>query len=513
MPIRLTCPSCSATLSVKDEHAGRAVKCPKCGGIIPAAQPAAPSAADPPPPPTTEAAPPDDFDEPRRPAKTGGKITGVPVSRSKGRDAAADDKPRRTNRDDDAAGDRPAKRRGRDADDDGPRGRKPAGKSKTGIILVVIAGVLLLCCGGVGFAGWWVYNRIEEDKRARESGAASTDKVTGAGTRAMYDRLQVGKTTRAEADAMLGGRGKIATDADLMKAFAVGPAPRAPDAWYAKTGAKRVFVWLNGGDYLIAAFHPTADGTARLQAKELRPKSGAGLKDGELDDAKFEQQYPPGGESGIPVTAEDLGEAYLTGVAAADEKYKNKVVLVDGKVADFGYGVDGELQVLLQSVPGLGREPSVYVRCAVAPDDVNRVLTVSRGQTIKLRGMCAGFGGARVDVTNATFNSAGIDPHPSVTAARLIVEYGRDAEAADEKYKGKPITITEAVVESKEGEASLILNASFKKGPATRIKVTMPLDARKQLAGLKPGDKVKVKGEYAGSSEKVILVNRAWIVP
>ncbi len=37
MPIRLTCPSCSATLSVKDEFAGRAVKCPKCNGVIPAA--------------------------------------------------------------------------------------------------------------------------------------------------------------------------------------------------------------------------------------------------------------------------------------------------------------------------------------------------------------------------------------------------------------------------------------------------------------------------------------------
>jgi len=66
MPIRLTCPSCSATLSVKDEYAGRAVKCPKCGGVIPASQPAAPAApaAAPPPAKATPAAPPPG-DDPR----------------------------------------------------------------------------------------------------------------------------------------------------------------------------------------------------------------------------------------------------------------------------------------------------------------------------------------------------------------------------------------------------------------------------------------------------------------
>ena len=74
MPIRIACPSCSATLSVKDEFAGRAVRCPKCGTVIPATahQPAA--TPSPPPKGAFEA-----IDEPT--AGTGGK-TAEPVERS-----------------------------------------------------------------------------------------------------------------------------------------------------------------------------------------------------------------------------------------------------------------------------------------------------------------------------------------------------------------------------------------------------------------------------------------------
>ena len=34
MPISLTCPSCERGLKVKDELAGRKIKCPKCSEVI-----------------------------------------------------------------------------------------------------------------------------------------------------------------------------------------------------------------------------------------------------------------------------------------------------------------------------------------------------------------------------------------------------------------------------------------------------------------------------------------------
>ena len=53
MPLRVVCPSCSSQLSVRDEFAGRAVRCPKCGGVIPPdSTPDSPS-----PPPAEQPAP------------------------------------------------------------------------------------------------------------------------------------------------------------------------------------------------------------------------------------------------------------------------------------------------------------------------------------------------------------------------------------------------------------------------------------------------------------------------
>src|SRR5438105_14410769 len=51
MPVRVVCPSCATQLNIKDEHAGRPVKCPKCGYVIPPAQaapPVVPPGAEPP---------------------------------------------------------------------------------------------------------------------------------------------------------------------------------------------------------------------------------------------------------------------------------------------------------------------------------------------------------------------------------------------------------------------------------------------------------------------------------
>src|SRR5205807_711180 len=64
MPVRVSCPSCSVTLNVKDELVGKTVKCPKCGTPFPitAAAPPEPPAAPPPPPAPAPRAAQDDDD-------------------------------------------------------------------------------------------------------------------------------------------------------------------------------------------------------------------------------------------------------------------------------------------------------------------------------------------------------------------------------------------------------------------------------------------------------------------
>ncbi|AMV29260.1 tRNA-anti-like protein [Gemmata sp. SH-PL17] len=529
MPVRLVCPSCSATLSVKDEFAGRAVRCPKCGGVIPATPSGAsappPSRAVMPPIPVPEpppAPPPAPFEGLDEPAPSrGGKIVGRPTGRPVAPVPASDERdedeerparrrgPGEEGRNDADRGDddRPVRRRRpRDDEYDQPEGKK-GGKGPI-IIVAILCGTLLTCCGGVGYGGWWLYSKA---KKAKDDIVEAVDKMNLRVNSFSYADLEVGTVTRTETDAKLGS-GRVATDADLPKVFATDP--QRADAWADKVRQKRAVVWQNGDDYIIAAFHPTADGNARLQAKEWRPKSGAALREGEVNDFRFMQQYPPGGGPGVSVTAAELAGAYKDNATTANEKYKNKNVLVEGKLDDLSFGFDGEVQALLEGVPPApGKALGTLVRVVVSKSDVNKVLNVSRGQTLALKGKCSGLtGDLFVDVLNATVESTGVDPAPTVSAALLLAEYGRNNEATDEKYKDKPITITNAVVESKDGEQSVYVVGNLKKS-TVRIKVTLPFDTRKQTAALKVGDRLKIKGEYSSSSDNVIYINRAWIVP
>lgn len=118
MPISFTC-TCGKTLQVKDEFAGRRVRCPACNGVAtaPAGEPefevvddpAPRRAAAPPPPPPAKAVP----------------VRANPVERSRDDDwDDEDDRPRKRRRDDDED-DRPrGKRRDEEDDDDRPRKRR-----------------------------------------------------------------------------------------------------------------------------------------------------------------------------------------------------------------------------------------------------------------------------------------------------------------------------------------------------------------------------------------------------
>lgn len=444
MPIRITCPSCSATLSVKDEFAGRAVKCPKCAGIIPpqqapatASEPEAVAALPPPPaPPEPKKAPAEPSDEPEKPAKTGSKITGKPSPRSESDDRDEDDRPRkrrdederddersrdrdererrdeddrpRRRRDDDDD-DRPRRRRRRDDDDDDDRParnrRQQQGGSGVGLVLALVAGSLLVCCGGVGYGVYWFTNRVKQEvEKAAE---------------------------------------------DLKKADAAAP-------------------------------------------KKVEDLSGPA----------------------VASTAAEIATAYKDNKAAADTKYKDKVVTVEGALDAIDLMPDGTMYARLVGIGSVGMAGNVQPRCVVQAGETNKVFNCSRGQTIKFRGRCAGLSGPFVDVMSAKVESTGPDPSVTVSVATYLADYARDEKAADEKYKDKQITLTGASVESKTGAAIYLVSSSKTAKTALKIKVAIAGDFRKQFENLKPGDRVaKIKGEGSGKFDNEVYLNRAWIVP
>jgi hypothetical protein len=383
------------------------------------------------------------------------------------------------------------------------------------MIVAVICGTLLLCCAGVGGGIYWLYGKARNTvQQARDDLKQARDELSlwnPSVNRVNYDRLSVGTTTRLQAELTHGG-GKTATSEDIEKIFGVDA--QEAERWMGKVAQNRVVVWRNGDDYILAAFHPNGDAESRLQMKEWKPKVGAKTFTGETSDTVFLEKYPfkkIDDLSGPPVivSSEDLAQAFKDDKFSAESKYKDKVVLVEGKLSDINLTFDGEMFAMLEGSP----EGTMKIRCAVQKADANQVFGTSRGQTIKFRGKCTTSNGIYVDVTSGKYESRGVeDPAVTTLASDIIKDYSQGEATGDRKYKDKTLTINEAYVESKTAD-SVFVAYSSKTKLTMRIKVTLSGGFQSQLASVKMGDRIKVKGECTGMFDNTIFVNRAWIVP
>jgi predicted Zn finger-like uncharacterized protein len=575
MPIRIVCPSCSAALSVKDEVAGRAVKCLKCGGTIPASQTAAaqPTAA-PAPPPVPQKPSFETVDEPSKPSKSGSKVTGQPAARVKDANDKSEDenRPKRKNRDDDGDDrdddrdersekkskkrdrdddrdddDRPSKNRRRDDDDeDRPRGKK-GGKKKGeegakkgggGMIVAIICGTLLLCCTGVGGGVWYAMKSAQKGlEEFGESLKEKNDKVTAEN----FQKLQP-LMTRTEVEGILGS-GRQAMLWDVNTAFEESQAfkPAQIDEWVQKSSEGRVLVWRNKDDYLFVLFHDKPESGGGLQMKALLTKAGTTETSGTMDDAKFVKDNslalakkpndppgkgtPPKGKKEPPsggvveITAEQLLTEYHKNKNAADKKYRGKTLIVSGPVGSRGFllSVSNVVQFDITFVDLFPSEAALVV-AIVKPALAKGINATLRGQTVRFKG--------RLDDTSNTKNLIFEDCEVlevvpvnfiTVTADDLFADFARNAKAAEKKYAGRTMSdykylhLTNARVTEIEKD-KISLTAPTKKGAVLRVTASyLPEDA-KSFAKLKVGDQVNVKGQSYGN-ETHIVIDWATIVP
>lgn len=85
------------------------------------------------------------------------------------------------------------------------------------------------------------------------------------------------------------------------------------------------------------------------------------------------------------VSAEAILGEFQTNETAANKKYLDKVVQVEGKIR----GIDTADGV---SVIVLGKDGAISsVRCNMDPAENKRVISLKKGQDLKLKGMCTGF--------------------------------------------------------------------------------------------------------------------------
>ncbi len=87
----------------------------------------------------------------------------------------------------------------------------------------------------------------------------------------------------------------------------------------------------------------------------------------------------------VTVKAATLVEDYKANEVKADEKYKDKVIAVTGKVEAIKKGLGGQPIVLL-SAP----KRFVKVRCMFGKEYAPQVAKISKGNVITVKGVCKG---------------------------------------------------------------------------------------------------------------------------
>jgi hypothetical protein len=415
-------------------------------------------------------------------------------------DLPEDDKPKATPAEQPwAHGDhRPRKAARRDRRKPWDGGPRTSRKWRTSSLVFVILGVVVVLAGAVGFGVYWL-------------GKSHNSRVSFNAYAKMAEVEQ--ERTRADVEAIL-GPGRPLTADEVGRIYAdTEDARHGPEKWAPKIEQGRAVFWKNGGDYILAAFHPDGAPTSRLQVcvfvgtgipEGLRSRPGEKAAVdwiGTQNDAEFLRRFPqraPGSDTGpVEVSAETLARDFQANPDAAP-KYSNRTVTVEGKLDMLTDTGGNEIIATLQGVPRPGRGLGFNVWCAMKPGAEAGLFRVSRGQTVRLRGKCVGANDSTVNVTDCEFERAGPETAVATTAAALLSDYARSEKIADPVYKEKQVVVRRCRVVSVDPEGALNLESMLAKPPAVKFRATCTRDLRKRFTTVKPGDVVTIRGECAG---------------
>jgi hypothetical protein len=191
---------------------------------------------------------------------------------------------------------------------------------------------------------------------------------------------------------------------------------------------------------------------------------------------------------------------------------------VDGLIGQIGEPVEGDgvATVAVVGLAGGEHRAASLVRFDVPAVNLLPALRLSRGQSVRIVGRCTGghlSGGVwHATLEHARVDGHGPDPALSINANALVSNYSRDDSAADAKYKGKLLNLTNAVVEGRKGDREVFLVAQTAKG-RVKISAYFPWDFHRKVAELKPGDQISLKCECHGVSDGEVSLVQCRLLP
>ncbi len=244
-----------------------------------------------------------------------------------------------------------------------------------------------------------------------------------------------------------------------------------------------------------------------------RPSSPAGTAAGK---GPGTPAAAPADKPEVKTTAEGLAKEVLADEKAAAEKYKGKVVEVEGAVA-FANAFLGNGRMFHLS--GAKKKPTDVVGlnlfCVPAAAHKDKVWWLGKGQKVQVVGRVTGVTSSAVYLDQCAVTELEPSPTPRLTAEQLTGEFAKDEAAAKAKYLTKEGYPKEVIVEgtvagretTKDGFHTVKL--AGKEGLAVSCTVD-----KETYEGLKDGDKVTLKGDLSGlyQGHKAVIVNTAFVL-
>lgn len=201
----------------------------------------------------------------------------------------------------------------------------------------------------------------------------------------------------------------------------------------------------------------------------------------------------------ISVTSDQLCSDYNTDSVAADQKYKGKLLRLEGLVSNISYKQTKgkpDFVVYLQGGTGRIREATCYL----TPASMEKAKDLLKGQSIRIEGKCIGD----CKLEHCMITETG--PSIIITAAKLTQEYSKDDKAANAKYENRPLVIDGVVAYLDPSQYKVTLEGFDEKAKEPwRVEVEMD---RTDFPSIKNGQQLTIRGQGHGSFRTIVMVTR-----
>jgi hypothetical protein len=228
------------------------------------------------------------------------------------------------------------------------------------------------------------------------------------------------------------------------------------------------------------------------------------------DAAKPPVEPPNTNRPAYTVTAIGVTEEFAKNAAAAEKKYNNKLIEVEGTVSSASQNQvrqEGKVELM-----GFKEKPDDLiprkVKCIVKKSLAGRVALLGKGQRVRIKGRFDTIDGGDVRLNVVEYEELTPSSVPLLTAEALAKAFTEDKSAAAKKYGDKEVIVEGIIVDlvAKDGQFSVKVAGN------DNVRLSCTMLHEDEFKTLKKFAKVRIKGEVSLFDSREVIIDSAFLV-